>query len=151
MSRYEKELSLLPAQIQLLRKASKWLAHSYEKCVTFGIKETYSVEELESLEALTSRFSRAIDLLVNRVYRTIDYIETMETGTIIDVMNRAHKRQLVDSVIALREIKELRNQMVHEYPDDKIIDLFKDSFLHTPKLLEFINNTIAYCEKNYSC
>ncbi len=106
---------------------------------------------MDALEALTSRFGCTTDFLINRVYRTIDYIETMETGTIIDVMNRAHKRQLVDSVFSLRELKELRNQIAHEYPDDKIIDLFKSSFLHTPKLLGFINNTIMYCEKNYGC
>lgn len=37
---------------------------SYALCSPIGVKETYSDTELDDLEALTSRFSRASDILI---------------------------------------------------------------------------------------
>ena len=51
------------------------------------------------MENLTSRFSRTIDLIVNKVFRSIDYVELEDSGTLIDVVNRAEKRELIHSAI----------------------------------------------------
>ena len=51
------------------------------------------------MENLTSRYSRTIDLIVNKVFRSIDYVELEDSGTLIDVVNRAEKRELIHSAI----------------------------------------------------
>jgi len=42
-----------------------WLNHSYELCKKTGIKDDYSVEELDAFENLTSRYARTTDFRVN--------------------------------------------------------------------------------------
>jgi len=48
--------------------------------------------QLESVEAFCSRFARTVDLLVNKVLRSLDRVELLSPGTLIDVANRAEKR-----------------------------------------------------------
>lgn len=71
--------------------------------------------EHDAIEMLASRFSRTTDFLVNKVLRAIDRYELEPEGSLIDVINRAEKRGLVESARVLREMKELRNEIVHEY------------------------------------
>ena len=66
------------------------------------------------MENLTSRYSRTIDLIVNKVFRSIDYVELEDSGTLIDVVNRAEKRELIHSAMRIRELKDLRNGIVPE-------------------------------------
>jgi uncharacterized protein YutE (UPF0331/DUF86 family) len=130
-----------------LSDSEKWLKRSYSQCQEIGIKENYSADEFDSFENLTSRFSRAVDFLINKVYRCIDHIELENTGTLIDVVNRAHKRGLIDSVEKLREIKELRNEIVHEYTSKQLKSIFDDVFNNTAMLFDLIENVRVYCEK----
>jgi ABC-type phosphate/phosphonate transport system ATPase subunit len=45
--------------------------------------------QLESVEAFSSRFARTVDLLVNKVLRSLDRVELKSEGTLLDVVNRA--------------------------------------------------------------
>ncbi|MCL2247215.1 MAG: hypothetical protein FWC10_08935 [Lentimicrobiaceae bacterium] len=86
-------------------------------------------------------------MLVNKVLRSIDTVEFEDIGTIIDIMNRAEKRGIVSSAELLRTIKDLRNNIVHEYKIAEITRFFDDIQKHTPILLEIIKNVNVYCEK----
>ncbi len=86
--------------LEQLQEAARHLKTSLERCKTVkpGIEENTLIE----FEALTSRFARVADMLIHKVYRSIDSVEFVEGGTIIDVMNRADKRNLIDSVQEMR-------------------------------------------------
>jgi hypothetical protein len=56
----------LGQELVSLRNARDILQYSYEKCVQIGIKNDYNYEELESFEALTSRFARLSDLIIQK-------------------------------------------------------------------------------------
>jgi hypothetical protein len=86
-------------------------------------------------------------MLVNKVLRSIDTVESEDIGTIIDIMNRAEKRRLVQSAEMLHTIKDLRNNIVHEYQIKKITGFFADVLKYTPILLEVIDKTNEYCAK----
>lgn len=105
--------------IEQLQEAAEHLKISLQRCSAI---EPHAKEEnaLIELEALTSRFARTIDMLVHKVYRSIDAVEFVEGGTLIDVMNRAEKRKLIDSVQEMRILKDLRNDIAHEYIAESI-------------------------------
>ena len=93
--------------------------------------EDWSPEALEKVEAMTSRFARVVDLLVHRVLRSIDFYELQEPGTLLDVANRAEQRGLIDSVDWLREMKDARNRIAHDYTGERL-----------PELLDFCNSEL---------
>ena len=86
-------------------------------------------------------------MLVNKVLRSIDTVELEDSVTIIDIINRAEKRGLVSSAEFLRNIKDLRNNIVHEYKIAAITTFFEDVLKYTPLLLEIISNVNEYCKK----
>lgn len=130
-----------------LTDLKKWLERSYQACQKIGIKDDYADVEYDTFENLTSRFARTTDYLINRIYRTIDLLELENPGTLIDTVNRAHKRQLIDSVDEIRLIKELRNEIAHEYTSRDLKEVFSSVFNYTPKILHLIENVNRYSEK----
>jgi len=66
---------------------------------------------------------------------------------LIDVLNRAEKRGLVESARLLREMKELRNEIVHEYLPAGLAELLGDLRRYAPLLLEVAGRTAAHVER----
>jgi len=130
-----------------LEETLRWLKRSFNICKEIGIKEKYTENEFDSFETLTSRFARTIDILVNKLFRCIDAVEFESEGTMIDVINRAHKRNLFESIDQIRLLKELRNEIAHEYVQDELISLFTKVFDSIPDLLIIIENTHKYIQK----
>jgi len=65
----------------------------------------------------------------------------------VDVVNCTHKRGFFDDVNIIREIKNIRNDIVHEYLDDGLQDVFVDIMRTTPELLVIVDKSLAYIEK----
>jgi len=80
--------------------------------------------QLESVEAFTSRFARAVDLLVNKVLRSLDRVELKPPGTLLDTVNRAEQRGFIDRADNLREMKDVRNMIAHDYAGAKTAEIF---------------------------
>jgi len=140
-------IDILRENINVLNLSADWVRHSYEQTEAIEIKSKYAVEEFDKLENLTSRYARTTDMLVNKVLRSIDTVESEDTGTIIDTMNRAEKRGIISSAELLHTIKDLRNNIVHEYEIAEITRFFADVKKCTPLLLDIIKNVNVYCEK----
>jgi len=135
--------------IEQLKEASEHLKISLQRCKTVDSKVTRE-DVLIEFEALTSRFARVVDLLIHKVYRSIDAVEFVEGGTLVDVMNRADKRKIIDSVKEMRFLKDLRNDIAHEYLAERIALLHQEVLERTPKLLNLISRAIDYCQKYQS-
>ncbi|NOY23680.1 MAG: hypothetical protein GXO70_09270 [Acidobacteria bacterium] len=133
--------------VEALKRQQFWLKHSYDESIKIGLKDTYAVMEFDTLETLTSRFARSIDFLVRKVWRAIDEAEFESQGTLIDVVNRAHKRKLFDNEDVIQQIKEIRNDVAHEYLNERLKELFSDVVKTTPAMLDMMQRTIAYCEQ----
>ena len=93
-----------------------------------------SEEELARIEAFTSRFARVVDLMSKRVLRAIDAFEMYEPGTLLDVANRAEKRGVIESVEWLRELKDTRNRISHDYAGDLLPEVLAYCRAELPRL-----------------
>jgi uncharacterized protein YutE (UPF0331/DUF86 family) len=142
-----KPVELLKESLTNLLEAKKWLLHSYEICRVYKQNEALEVEALDAFEALISRFARATDMLINKVYRAIDLVELEVPGALLDVINRACKRQLLDSVDELRALKDLRNSIAHEYAAPDLKALFFTTLKKTPELISLIERAENYCQR----
>lgn len=129
-----------------LKKQRFWLDRSRNICSKLDIKNL-SVEEFDSFETLSSRFARTIDFLVRKYWRAIDTLEFENQGTLIDVVNRAEKRNFFENIEEFREMKDIRNEIVHEYLDDDLKPIFEDIRELSEKLLEIIDKSLKYGEQ----
>ena len=69
-------------------------------------------------------------------------------GSLIDILNRAHKRGFFESIEKIRQIKELRNEIAHEYVKADIVELYGDVIEFAPELFSICDNVKKYVEKN---
>ena len=136
----------LKQDAQLLQKQLAWLTLSCDECKVISIKENYSIDEFGKFEILCSRYSRGIDFLIRKIFRTIDEFEFENQGTLIDVVNNAHKRGLFDDIEELRIMKDVRNTIVHEYIEDALVDVFDEVLIYADKLIIIIENTLKYID-----
>lgn len=141
------EHQLLQQNIESLQKAAAILKKSYEICKKIDIKNECTYEESTEFEAFAARFARLVDLLIQKVFRTIDIINLAPEGTIRDSINRAEKNQLIDHADLLIEMKRCRNQLVHEYLIENLLDLIQQMIEFCPLILNYVERTIAYCKK----
>lgn len=132
---------------KLLEKQLFWIEISFNECSIIGIKEEYSIEEFGKFETLCSRYSRGIDFLIRKIFRTLDEYEFENQGTLIDTVNNAHKRELFEDIEELRIMKDIRNTIAHEYIEDDLVEVFEEVLEYTAKLITIINNTINYLSK----
>ncbi len=140
----------LKENLTILNEAISWLNRSFSKCSEIGIKNEYSADELDVFETLTSRYARVVDILIYKVFRSMDEVEMVSGGTIIDIVNRSHKRGLFENVDEIRQLKDLRNEIAHEYVLDDIKELFKEIFRFTPLLFDIADKTKEYCKELFN-
>ena len=104
--------SLLEQGLAELANARRHLDYSFQQVA--GLPDALkgaTEKQLESAEAFTGRFARSVDLLVNKVLRSLDRVELKPEGTLLDVVNRAEKRGFVNRSEELREMKDVRNMI----------------------------------------
>jgi uncharacterized protein YutE (UPF0331/DUF86 family) len=106
-----------------------------------------SPDQLESAEAFSSRFARVVDLLVNKVLRTLDRAELLPQGTLLDVVNRAEKRGFVARAADLREMKDVRNIIAHDYAGAKAAEILAYCREQKPGLDAICDRAAAYAGK----
>jgi uncharacterized protein YutE (UPF0331/DUF86 family) len=143
---------LLAEQIKIAFAAAQVLRESYERVGRIFAADPIELSstEKESCEALTARFARLNDFLFQRLFRTIDEIELQNEGTGLDRLNRMEKRGLIASAALWRRLRELRNQIAHEYLIEKSDSVLSESLLHAPELLATTERLAKYArDKQY--
>ena len=141
-----KQMQALQNELQELQKARDVLNYSYTKCTKIQIGPGLDPEQLESLEALTSRFARLSDIIIQRIFRYLDTIDLEESGTVRDRINRAEKREIIESAEQFIKIRLLRNEIAHEYKVETINDIFERVLDLTPVLLDSVDRILCYTE-----
>lgn len=137
--RDEKLVQLLQAEWQLLNASVATLQQSVEKCKAIGIKELYSFEEQESFDSLTSKFSRSSDLFTQKVIRTVWMLLHEGFVPFIDMMNTAEKLGAIKNANQMIGIRDMRNQIAHEYIPEVLFDLLPEIMDMVRQLIDNIN------------
>jgi hypothetical protein len=141
---------LLDQQVREMNNAGAILGHSYDKCSRIGVRPDLDLDQLESFEALTARFARLSDLVVQKVLRTIFFLELEDSGTVRDRINRAEKRGFIESAEDFVQIRMLRNEIAHEYKSETIFDIFERALALTPALLDAVIRIRQHAAQNRS-
>lgn len=128
--------------------AREHLDYSFQQVASLSANlQDATAAQLESVEAFTSRFARTVDLLVNKVLRSLDQVELMPEGTLLDVVNRAEKRGLVDQASVLREMKAVRNAIAHDYAGLRMAEIFAFCREQKPVFDAICDRVAAYADR----
>ena len=138
----------LMATWQSCQQAVNWLERSYKKSPVPPY-ESVEADDWDQLEALSGRFGRLTDLVLHKLFRALDRYELEETGSLLDSSNRAVKRGLIETVDVLRDLKDLRNEIVHEYAVEDLNGLYEDIYKATPQLLNLLSRIAGYLSEEH--
>lgn len=140
-------IKALEETLSQLDESARWLRRSLTRCRKAVAKRELSPADLDAFEALTSRYARLSDMILQKLFRSLDALELEDSGTLLDALNRAEKRGVINSAATFREIRELRNEIAHEYAQENLRPLFDSVLEHAPTLLDVIRRSRAYCRR----
>lgn len=139
--------TILTENVTALKHSVAWLQRSFSICNDVADKQNLSAEEMDAYESLTARFARTADLLFNKVFRSIHYVQEGENRPWLDVLLHMEKMGVIESSEYARLLKELRNDIVHEYALNDLLDLFKEVYEQTPVLLKMVDSAITEADR----
>lgn len=113
--------------------------------LTLEVYNTFSESTIGNIDQLIFRFTKLQDELENNTFRfLLEYLqEDIADKPFRDILNRLERLKIIDSADTWLSLRELRNDLTHEYPElaDEAIDKLNHLFLQLP-LLENILSII---------
>ena len=105
--------AVLAERLQELARSGAALELSYRRVVSAETIDmlSRSDEGMIEIEALTARFARVVDNLVQQTLRTIDELEGQEPALPLDRIQRAERRGWVAAASDLVAARGLRNRI----------------------------------------
>ena len=116
------ELAYFQEQLIFTQKMEEVLHYSFKKVkpiiqlLETNVDAEISQEQAEMLEALTARFARLSDILIQKLFRAIDALE----------------------------LTKLRNQIAHDYVLEDLIPLYQSVFSQCQILLSAVDAIVNY-------
>ena len=101
--------NLLDLNWNLLKQALPSFERSLVKCRDFDFSLPISFETEESLDALSSKFSRVSDIFTQKVLKTLIFVLREDAPTFLDRMNLCEKLGIIPSAEEIIAIRDLRN------------------------------------------
>ncbi|WP_372774336.1 hypothetical protein [Mangrovibacterium sp.] len=138
---------LLHEEISLLERSVETLKLSVVKCSQIPRKEQFTFEEMESFDSLTSKFGRTSDLYTQKILRTVWMLLHEPFVPFIDLLNKAEKMGLIGSADQMIDIRDLRNQITHEYIPEAITGLVPEVLEYAELLMQNIGSTYKFIKE----
>jgi uncharacterized protein YutE (UPF0331/DUF86 family) len=137
--------AVLVNRLRELARARSALELSYGRVVSPDTIDALSRTEegMVEIEALTARFARVVDILVQQTLRTIDEIEGQEPALPLERIQRAEKRGWVAAASDLAAARGLRNRIAHEYDAEGWRQIARVAYALAPSLLLSVEWTLA--------
>ena len=123
---------------------------SVERCKQFISNKDFTEEQLIELEALTGRFARTSDVLIQKIFKTVDRLDGIAPGTVRDRILQAEKNGIISDAKIFMEIRDKRNTIAHEYELHSLKEIFVFVFKNSPLLIDAIKTAKEYSQKFYT-
>jgi len=142
-------LKYLEETFEQADEAARHLDISFERCKKFIDNKDFSEDQLIELEALTARFARVSDLLIQKIFKSIDLLDANTPGTVRDRIIQAERKGIIENAQTLLEIRNVRNTIAHEYESESLIEMFLFIFRHSTILMEILKRSKSYSTRFY--
>jgi hypothetical protein len=133
--------NLLDLNWNLLKQALPSFERSLVKCRDLDFTPPISFETEESLDALSSKFSRVSDIFTQKVLKTLIFVLREDAPTFLDRMNLCEKLGIIPSAEEIIAIRDLRNIIAHEYLSENLVEIYTEIIQLSDNLLKAILQT----------
>ena len=133
--------SLLNLNWNLLKQALPSFERSLVKCRDIDFSPPISFETEESLDSLSSKFSRVSDIYTQKVIKTLLFLLREDAPTFLDRMNLCEKLGIIPSAEELIAIRDLRNIIAHEYLSENFLEIYRGIIQLSDNLMKSITLT----------
>ena len=133
--------NLLDLNWSLLKQALPSFERSLVKCRDLDFSLPISFEAEESLDALSSKFSRVSDIFTQKVLKTFIFVLREDAPTFLDRMNLCEKLGIIPSAEELIAIRDFRNIIAHEYLSENLVEIYMEIIELSDNLLKAILET----------
>ena len=140
-------IKLLEESLQQAQEAASHLRVSVQRCKSFVEVSPYNEEQLIELEALTGRFARLSDILIQKVLKTIERLDRDSPGTVRDRILQAEKKGVIHSATTLLEIRDVRNTIAHDYENNAFPEIVLFAVKTSPALLRDVQTAAEYSKR----
>ena len=130
--------NLLNLNWNLLKQALPSFERSLVKCRDIDFSPPISFETEESLDALSSKFSRVSDIYTQKVIKTLLFFLREDAPTFLDRMNLCEKLGIISSAEELIAIRDLRNIIAHEYLSENLVEIYREIIQLSDNLMKSI-------------
>lgn len=105
-------------------------------------------DEIEHIDQLVYRFTKLQDVLGAKLFPLIVSVvrEDYKMLTIFDVLNELEKREVISSKESWMALREIRNQIAHDYENDPETGSFylNEVFAKTNQLIQTADQVMCY-------
>jgi hypothetical protein len=133
--------NLLDLNWNVLKQALPSFERSLVKCRDLDFSPPISFETEESLDALSSKFSRVSDIFTQKVLKTFIFVLREDAPTFLDRMNLCEKLGIIPSAEEIIAIRDLRNIIAHEYLSENLLEIYTEIIQLSDNLLKAILQT----------
>lgn len=145
MNKKEKILiELLNEEWNKLKIAMQGLQMPINKCNKIGIKDVYTFEKMESFDSLSSKFSRNLNILIQKIFKNMLLLMGENAFTFIDRTNLLSKLNIIEDTDKEEALRDFRNQIIHEYFAEQITTLYPQLIDYSKEQMHLFNNTEKY-------
>lgn len=142
--------SLLDLNWSLLKQALPSFERSMVKCRDLDFTPPISFETEESLDALSSKFSRVADIYTQKVIKTLIFLLREDAPTFLDRMNLCEKLAIIPSADEMIAIRDLRNIIAHEYLSENLLEIYREIIQLADNLIKSIALTDKFLRERKS-
>jgi len=135
---------LLNLNWNLLNQALPSFERSLVKCRDIDFSPPISFESEESLDALSSKYSRVSDIYTQKVIKTLLFLLREDAPTFLDRMNLCEKLGIIPSAEELIAIRDLRNIIAHEYLSENLVEIYREIIQLSNNLINSITLTGSF-------
>lgn len=118
--------------------------------ITWEMIANLSKEDLLFFELFSSRFSKLQDFMGNQLFPHVLKIsgEQIDAMTFIDKLNKLEKLELLLSAEQWMDLRQVRNNLAHEYPDhpELTAEAFNEAFMLGPTLLNCLERLKTFAQ-----
>ncbi|MBS0236471.1 MAG: hypothetical protein JSS50_03935 [Proteobacteria bacterium] len=137
MSKFDDMIKIADRHADRIEMALLWLRYLFP--IDARKVKDLTDQEFSFIEVLINRFAKLQDYLGAKVFdeflRLVD--DYSEDATTLDKLNKLERLKIIENVDLWRQMREVRNHIAHEYPDDPALTAkyLNQIYILAPKLL----------------
>ena len=147
IERLQREYEVCDKHILRIDEALRGLKVDFP--IALGTYQSFDSEQIRCIDQFIFRFSKLQDVIGAKIFRYILEIleEDVTSLPMRDILNRLERFNIIPSADEWIYIRELRNEIAHDYPlyENEIVAILNELVVKVEVVIDIYNRLKEYC------